>query len=108
MNTFRGEVEINIGGKLRLVKFGTNASAVFSEKVGKDLSELSATAMTVRDLIWAGLVAGARKRKETVDFDEWDVGDWIDEMDEAQFAKVTQTLTNAQPVGDGDPSPKKK
>lgn len=107
MNTFRGEVEVNIGGRVRLIKFGTNSLALFSQKTGKDLSEIDAGLMSIRDLIWSGLVAGAKKRKEEADFDEWEVGDWLDDMDQSEFDKISEAITNSMPKENESKSKKK-
>jgi subtilisin-like proprotein convertase family protein len=51
----------------------------------------------IRDLIWSGLVAGDKMRKEEIDFDEWTVGEWIDEMEEAEFNKIIDAFNNSMP-----------
>ena len=97
MNIFRGEVEVSIGGRSRLVKFGTNQLALFTQKHNLQLSEVSFGMEHIRDLIWSGLVAGAKMRKEDIDFDEWQVGEWIDEMEEAEFNKIIDAFNNSMP-----------
>lgn len=58
----------------------------------------------IRDLIWSGLVAGSKMRKETIDFDEWTVGEWIDEMEEAEFNKIIDAFNNSMPeAGESKP-----
>lgn len=104
MNLFRGEVEVSIGGRLRLVKFGTNQLALFTQKHSLQLSEVSFGMEQIRDLIWSGLVAGAKKRNEPVDFDEWTVGEWIDELNQSEFNKIISAFNNSMPEsGDSQP-----
>lgn len=91
--------EFQIGGAKRLIKFGTNASAIFCEKYSISLSEyqsvLKADTIQIghlRDLIWSGLVAGAKYEKKEVDFDAYDVGDWLDDVDESVVEQITALL----------------
>jgi len=118
MNIFRGEVEVHIGGEKRLVKFGINAMAYLSEETGKDLSELNLGIGSIRDLIWSALKAGAKKKRKdftwlnpdtkkvedvTVDV----VGDWIEEMPQNEFDKITEAINNSMPKGEATEAKKK-
>lgn len=107
MNIFRGEVEVSIGGKPRLVKFGTNQLALFTQKHNLALADVSFGMEQIRDLIWSGLVAGAKKQGQEVDFDEWTVGEWIDEMNESEFNKIIEAFNNSMPENKGDSKPGK-
>jgi len=107
MNILRGEIEVSIGGKPRLVKFGTNQLAIFTQMHRVDLSEADFGMHHLRDLIYSALVAGAKKQKETVDFDEWEVGEWIDELPDEELQKIIDSFTNSLPKGEGDSSKKK-
>lgn len=108
MNIFRGEVEVEIGGEKRLIKFGTNASAKFCEMHGKDLHEIQIHKGTIRDLIYAGLFAGAKKQKKEVTFDEYDVGDWLDEIPQEEANRIEQAMINSAPdVTESDDTKKK-
>lgn len=108
MNLFRAEVEVPIGGKTRLFKFGINQLAIYSEKHNLNLSELEMGMSQIRDLFWSALVAGARKNKEEIDFDEWDVGEWIDDMEQSDFDKVVSAMNQSMPEQDGKSDSKKK
>lgn len=107
MNVFRGEVEVSIGGKPRLVKFGINQLAIFTQKHNIQLSDVSFGMEQIRDLIWSALVAGAKKQGQEVDFDEWTVGEWIDDMDETEFNKIIDTLNKSMPESKGSGEPGK-
>jgi len=107
MNILRGEVEVSIGGKPRLVKFGLNQMAIYTERNKLELSDVTGfNIKQVRDLVWSGLVAGARKRGDVIDFDEWQVGDWIEEMNQEEFDKIMEAFQNSIP-GEGGDSKKK-
>lgn len=105
MNVFRGEVEATLGGKVRLVKFGTNQLALFTEKHKIDPSDVEFGMAHLRDLVWSALVSGAKKKGEQVDFDEWQVGDWLDDIDQAEFDKIMDAFQKSLPDA-GDPKKK--
>lgn len=107
MNILRGEVEVSIGGKPRLLKFGTNQLAIFTQMHKVDLSEADFGMHHLRDLIYSALVAGAKKQKQDVDFDEWTVGEWIDDLPDEDLQKIVDSFTNSLPKGEGDDTKKK-
>lgn len=107
MNIFRGEVEVTIGGASRLLKFGTNQLALFTQMHNVDLSEADFGMHHLRDLIYTALVAGAKSQKKEVDFDEWAVGEWIDEIDQETFDKILSAFQNSLPEGQGEDTKKK-
>ena len=82
-NSFRGFVEIEIGGKKRPLKFNMNALASLSDRHNIPLSVISKfdtdtmTISHIRTLVWAGLVEGYRVSGLPVDFTIEDVGEWI-------------------------------
>lgn len=93
------ELNLKIGGKDRLLKFGTNQTAIFCDKHNLSLTGYSdslnvdnASASHLRDLIWSSLVAGAKYNKEEIDFDEYDVGDWIDDLSQSNLQKIFDTM----------------
>lgn len=105
-----GATIISIGGQERPLKFGTNATFLFCQKRGitlKQFGEVFAAdklanndidGSEIRDLIWAGLVAGAKSNNLPVDFDEWTVGDWIDDLSAADMGNVLSTFGEDVPT----------
>ena len=75
--------EIKIGGKMRPVKFGWNAYAIFSDISGISVDNLvNFSDIKINDvivLIYAGLKEGARYKKQEFPFTVEDIGDWMDE-----------------------------
>ncbi len=98
----RPVIEITIGGRKRPLRFGFNAIAEFCDEAGLSLSDLSGLderrvkVSTVRALFYAGLKDGARKEKREVDFDLFDVGDWMEDLSDAEAAKVWKHFAEAQ------------
>jgi hypothetical protein len=75
--------EIEIGGKLRPIRFSYAALYEYEQNTGRnaiaDFSGMQGDAISVRtaaDLIFAGLSLGAKSRGKTVDFTVYDVADW--------------------------------
>lgn len=100
-----GVEHFEIGGKSRPLKFGTNQTAILCKLKGinlKQLNELfSVERFTnleidnteIRDLIYSALVSGAKTCKEPVDFDNEEVGDWIDEMEQKVLKDIMSFYT---------------
>lgn len=102
------ELTLKIGGKRRLLKFGTNQTAIYCDKydlslVGytESLSNDKVKPSNLRDLIWSALVAGAQYKGQEVDFDELKVGDWIDDLSQDDLNSVFNVLSPEQ--GEGEP-----
>lgn len=103
----RGTIEINIGDKLRPLKFGTNQSAKYCQVRGVSLAKMQdelsniedGDGSNIRDLIYSALWAGCKTDKIEVDFDEFDMGDWIDDMDQEELNKIFQTLLDSNDSG---------
>ena len=101
---------INIGKKERPIKFGTNATAKFCELENLDLSGYALALFQVskgtisgtclRNLIYAGLYAACKSDKLDVDFDVYDVGDWMDTLDEENANKIFNALAASLPKGE--------
>jgi hypothetical protein len=95
-----GPQRIDIGGKSRPIKFGTNQTSILCDLRKYTLKELhevygpnnwstdKIAAKDIRDLLYSGLYAGSLSAKEHVDFNEFDVGDWMDEADQAEVKKA--------------------
>jgi len=112
MNAFTGLNYINIGGESRPIKFGTNQSAIYCQTRGVTLAtymkEMSSQRLEareidgseIRDLIFSALSAGCLSAKQPITFDKNEVGDWIDEMEQAELTRVF-TIMSAQNTPNG-------
>jgi len=88
--------QIEIGGKLRPVKFGINALADFNDGTNTTLEwifriiakPLSMKFNEMRWLIFVGLKHGAKAENEVIDFDVEDIGNWLDK----DFNKLNEYL----------------
>lgn len=78
--------QVVLGGKARHVRFGMAGLYVFERELGRNMSELStfdkvdhAPYSLLVDLVYSGLVCGAKSSKQAIDFTTYDVAEWISE-----------------------------
>lgn len=103
--------EVEIGGKKRPVKFGTNALRLFEQKTGINLLQALATPEQAAAfftklnfdqcilLTWCGLKDGARRANKDFDYTDADVADWMDDSPGALnevLGKFTQSVSGAE------------
>jgi hypothetical protein len=107
MNALKGEGVVKIGGKDRVVKFGTNATALFCQihKIGLGkFSEMftpeNLSPGVIRDLVYCALISGARRAGEPADFSLEDVGDWIDDLTEDEVMRIFEIFFAGSAQGD--------
>ena len=96
-------VEIKIGGKKRPVHFGMAAFKKAEQGIGRSLVITGDKPINeqvgvdgVSELVYAALWSGARKRGRELDADEWDVADWMDDLDENEAKKMWSAADDAQ------------
>jgi|SRR5690554_1351472 len=92
---FKGEVTLKIGGKKRLLKFGTNQTAILCEMYDVPLEEMdqafSPARMSVaqtRDLIYSAIAAGCLTKGKEIDFTQYQVGDWVDDLPQEDLERI--------------------
>ena len=106
MNNKRGYVEVEIGGRKRTLHFSMNFWCHFTESLKINLNDLdklftdtSFNMSTVRGIIYSGLVAYDKEEKNKIDYDKYDVGNWLESFDQEQLAKVMSALTQSKVLG---------
>ena len=109
-----GIINAIIGGKSRSLRFGTNSTAKYCEirgcmledyindlstfilafgKKDDDLDYLSGLkGDEIRDLIYAGLWAFDITEGNQIDYNQFVVGNWIDEAEQKEVNKIFQEL----------------
>jgi hypothetical protein len=93
-NKHRGIIEVELGGKVRHIRYTMNALAEIEDNLGVPLSEMESVKMTIKNvrvILWAGLI----HEDKTLTIEE--VGDMVDlENMEAVQEKVAEAFTMAQ------------
>jgi len=97
-----GVITVNIGGKERSLKFGTNQTARYCEvnkcTLDEYLTDMNFTNMRgdeIRDLIYSGLWAYDITNDAKIDYNRFSVGDWIDEADQKEINSIFQSLADS-------------
>lgn len=96
------EKEFEIGGRKRLIKFGLNATAIYCDERDVSLNSFLQISFQnikpgeLRDIIWSGLVAGAKHQGNKVDFTKFDVGDWLDDVSEETMNDIIALIQGPQ------------
>ena len=124
----KGYKLITIGGKERPLKFGTNQTAKYCEVRSISLQDywpglikmsLKQTDkkyddykdchdINIIDLVYSDLWAGAKTEKIDIEFNEFDIGDWMDEIAVEDMTSVFDTLSESNDDGIKDKEVSKK
>jgi hypothetical protein len=80
-------IQIDIGGKLRGLKFNQGANAEIQSKISSIGNNPVFIAYTV---IWAGLVSNAFVKGEEIDFTFEQVCEWADKLDIETTTKISE------------------
>ena len=101
MNNLSGFIRIEIGGKVRPIKFGMGAWKYFTEVTGVQLADLAnVDAITFgASIVYGGLKQAALADNEPVDFNINNVYDWLDEMPQDDYSKIMTTLLESKVLG---------
>ncbi|MCA9496284.1 MAG: hypothetical protein KC589_05055 [Nanoarchaeota archaeon] len=98
---------MKIGGKERKIKAGLNQSVLFVELRGINLSDYqdvvskiggdNQTGSEIRDLVWSCLKDGARISGEQFPFTNYDVGDWLETLEDGEMEKFIKEFLESMP-----------
>ena len=105
LNKRRGYCQLEIGGKLRSLHFSMNFWAVFEETSGFKIAEVdrvfgSGLSMgSMRALIYSGIVAYDQENRIEIDYDLFDVGAWMDDLDQNGLSLIIDTLMESRLLG---------
>jgi len=105
MNSKRGYVEVEIGGKLRTLHFSMNFWCHFTETLNISLNDLDEfftkgiNISTIRALIYSGLIAYDQEKGNNPDYTVYDVGNWLEDFNSKQLTKVMNTLSQSRILG---------
>lgn len=105
MNSKRGYVEVEIGGKLRTLHFSMNFWCHFTDTLNIGLNDLDKfftkgiNISTIRSLIYSGLIAYDQEERNNIDYTIYDVGSWLEDFDSEQLTKVMNTLSQSRILG---------
>lgn len=105
VNTKRGYCQLEIGGKIRTLHFSMNFWAAFESAAGFSIAEIDKvlgaglSLTTLRALIYAGILAYDQENKQPIDYDQFDVGSWMDDVDQSNIEIIINTLLESRILG---------
>lgn len=101
MEKFSGYMEVELGGKIRPLKFGMGAWKIFTEVTELPLEKLGEVDMMSFPaiIIYAGAKQAALAKNKEIDFNLAMVYDWIDEISEDTFRDISKCLASSKIMG---------
>ena len=94
MTKQRGYYTLKIGGKNRTLHFSMNFWATFTELLGISLDELGdvfqkgVSLKAIINIIYVGILTYDQENKKEIDYDNFDVGNWLEDITAEQIEKV--------------------
>tara|TARA_B100001113_G_C20859985_1_gene513508 strand:- start:307 stop:693 length:387 start_codon:yes stop_codon:yes gene_type:complete len=104
-NKKRGYYQLNIGGKLRTLHFSMNFWVNFTDLLGLNLDELDSvfskgvSIKNIRTLIYSGLLAYDQENGNEIDYNEFNVGDWLSDLSPDHLEKIVLAMTESKILG---------
>ena len=101
MDKISGYIECEIGGQIRPIKFGMGAWKIFTEITGKSLDEMGSINWMEfsGSIIFAGLKQAALVNSTPIDFNEAEVMNWLDEINDETYKSIMRTLAESKVLG---------
>jgi|TARA_R100000655_G_scaffold50918_1_gene88527 hypothetical protein len=106
MNSKRGYITIALGGKDRTLHFSMNFWCHYTDSLNVSINDLEKVFNTdnfsmssIRALIYSGLIAYDKEEKNDIDYDEWDVGNWLEDLDNAKIKLVMDAMMQSKILG---------
>ena len=105
MTKQRGYYTLEIGGKKRTLHFSMNFWASFTDLLNISLAEIGdvfsngISIKGLRTLIYSGLLAYDQENKKEIDYDEFDIGNWLEDIDAKEIEKIVVAMTESKILG---------
>ena len=100
-----GEIQVNIGGQARTMRFGLNADFEHCKLLKMTLNQLyeyrqnGLNVENIRDRVYCALLVSDLKAGTPVTYNKYDVGDWLDELPEDDVMKIIEAMSGANVQG---------
>lgn len=105
MNKQRGYYSLDLGGKKRTLHFSMNFWAELTDHLNISLEQLgeafgSKMALSgIRGIIYCGILTYDRENKNNIDYDVYDVGNWLEDLTQDQISEIIQVMTESKILG---------
>lgn len=100
--------KIIIGGDLRPLKFGFGALYQYEVRTGRsaiedfNLMQKGFKVSILVELLYSGLLCGAKEEGKPFDYTGEEVAGWLDENPEGLLSEITQLFVDSMPQDKGD------
>lgn len=104
-NKKRGYYSIKLGGKNRTMHFSMNFWANFTDILGIELDQLGDVfnkgfgLSKIRALIYSGLLAYDQEQGNEINYNEFTVGSWLDEVSTDEITNIINAMTESRILG---------
>ena len=104
-NKKRGYYTLTIGGKKRTMHFSMNFWANFTETMNTPLDKIGqifeggVSLSGIRALIYSGLLAYDQEEGNEVDYNEFKVGAWLEDVDQEQLGEIIESMMTSRILG---------
>ena len=104
-NKKRGYYSLKIGGKLRTLHFSMNFWANFTDLLGISLDGLGKvfengiSITAIRALIYSGLLAYDQEEGNEIDYNEYKVGFWLEDVNQDELIEIVNAMTESKILG---------
>lgn len=101
----RGYYTISIGGKSRTMHFSMNFWSNLTEMMGISLDQIGTifengiSLKAIRTLIYSGLLAHDQEQKNEIDYDEFSVGMWLDDVPAEKLEDIISAMLESRILG---------
>lgn len=101
----RGYYTLDIGGKKRTLHFSMNFWATFTDVMNISLDELGTlfvkgvSLKAIINIVYVGILTYDQENKKEIDYDSFDVGNWLENVNAEQIEKIVQTMTESRILG---------
>lgn len=101
----RGYYTLKLGGKNRNLHFSMNFWANFTEILGvslEDIGQVFNNGMSIskiRTLIYSGLLAYDQEEGNEIDYNEFKVGDWLEDMPAEKLEDIINAMLESRILG---------
>ena len=104
-NKKRGYYSLKIGGKIRTLHFSMNFWANFTDLLGISLDGLGKvfengiSITAIRALIYSGLLAYDQEEGNEIDYNEYKVGFWLEDVNQDELIEIVNAMTESKILG---------
>ena len=105
MTKQRGYYTLKLGGNNRTLHFSMNFWATFTDMLDISLDEIGtvfekgASLKTIITIVYAGILTYDQENKNEIDYDNFDVGNWLEDATSDDIEKIIKAMTESRILG---------